>query len=453
MAPREDPGIARQWHRTTLAALCAWLTVAMTAASATCAELESSAIELDLSGSRTRCRAEARKLLSSDVGTWREAQARLAAAGPEGLRAIDDPRVLRSATGRLRAIEVIRVALLVSVPFEELKSRPRLMDLVADSIEHAVRLMATLPERPMAEPGPELGLLAKLDSIPRVSSRPNTVDAALGMGGFAVPPLLVKLHDPDPEVRAYACKSLDRLSAAAQLRHVDALTTDTEKFSWDQGCYYEQTEVAVLARSAVARLRELATGRFRFEQPAYLLAGPTLINGLRGVPIRSAALAETTRALYEAETWDEWWEGARPAWSDWWRLAGDGRTPIDLEAWHNVVAAYEGYQLHRQENDLGRCDVEIVGPSGTHCRIVCDGVELASGLVPLTYVRAPGPKLPEGDPLAMEATEDDWYPFEVDARLPSGRAWSGMFSWGASRSYKLELLAEPKAVARLRTDR
>src|SRR5262249_43987806 len=85
MTPR-----ARSFAYTSLRAL-ALLSIAALAAGA---PPRSPWRELDLDGSPSRCRDMARGLLSSDAATWREAEMRLAHAGPAALGALLPPCLL-----------------------------------------------------------------------------------------------------------------------------------------------------------------------------------------------------------------------------------------------------------------------------------------------------------------------------------------------------------------------
>lgn len=381
-------------------------------------------------------RLVANQLLSEDVAEWREAQFRLASAGPAGLEAIDDPYFLSANRGTLRAYGVIRLALLLSVSWEQMQAHPRLLAVIRDSVARATDLVASIPRRADVDKfyGSVLG-----DSVG--ASSPDPVQQAMSLGGCAVPALLAKLHDPKPAERASACMVLGQLSSISEIEHVDSLATDNAAFDWDHGDYSTRASVSQVARSIVAALRARRLSPYRYETPIYLLAlswdlpgdGSVLINGIR----------ESSQSL-KANNWDAWWAAARPAWSDWWRLAGQLSRPPDYGPWDDAMDAYRGYRLVRRANALGRVDVTITGPPGTQCKLVADSTQLAVGPVPLRFVRIPDSTIVQLEQEAAKEGRVVWRTFDVEALLPNGRHWKGSFFWHPSESWTINVMAEPR---------
>src|SRR2546428_138700 len=86
-----------------------------------------------------------RPLLAGDAGAWREAQARLANAGPAALAAIERGHVLADPQGRERVRELLPLALRLSVAPRDLFRHDSLAALVREPIPRALPNAQALP--------------------------------------------------------------------------------------------------------------------------------------------------------------------------------------------------------------------------------------------------------------------------------------------------------------------
>lgn len=264
-------------------------------------------LELDLIAPGQRARAT-HDLLSDDAAVWREAQLRLASAGPAGLQALEQRSLLISDRGKRRAVEVIRLSLLLSVPWREVQTHPMLLALIADSLDRGAEVVASLPLRSLDEQG--LSPVEEAEPAP-----PIAIDLVNRIGGFAVPALLARLRDERPEERAATCVLLRSMRAVSQVASVETLVTERAQFHLWHGDYESLDSVSTFAREASMQMRAMTTDRYRFELPIHALAsswtlGPDdmgLLDDLRQAAGRS-----------DAHSWNEWWNAARPAWRDWW---------------------------------------------------------------------------------------------------------------------------------------
>lgn len=328
MSQAFDPPARRRWR----ALACVWLSLLLP-----CSGSRAHAVELDLAESSSARVAMARQLLSPTPAIWREAQLRLAAAGPAGLDAVVRARVLRSEVGRRRAADVARIGLLLSVPYAEFVRRPEWVALVADSLRLASVDVDSLPSRLMNN---EIGGLMAADlldeaAVAREYYRP--LDRVRRWGGFAVPAVLARLRAVDPAERGAACAVLSDLGALAQAAALDSLASDPATFDRFYGCNYGRVTVGVQGREHANRLRSMEYEPFRHEIAFVALAhawGVTLASELSNAGRAVQGAWDRPRTLPSPSNWDDWWDSVRPAWAMWWSLCGESLVPADTEAWH-----------------------------------------------------------------------------------------------------------------------
>lgn len=289
----------------------------------------------DLRPAAQRAQA-ARDLLSEDAAKWREAQLRLASAGPPVLATLEQRALLHSARGRERVTEVLRLALLLSVPWREMHLHPALRSLIKDHLSRGAKVVASLPLRSLDEQGGMMEFTRSTEKEPE--PRPPTArELVAPLGGFAVPELLDRLHDSRPEERAATCRLLKGLLAVAQIEALQSLYDDPHEFSWWHDDHETRHRVGDIARETAAEMEADRTDRSRFELPLRALAtswtlGPDdagLLNGLR-----------EAGHTQDATSWDNWWNRARPAWRAWWELAATSRLR-EPNVWNNILRELE----------------------------------------------------------------------------------------------------------------
>jgi hypothetical protein len=364
-----------------------------------------------------------RRLLSSDTATWREAEMRLAHAGPAALGAIDALWLLADTNGRARVRDVVQRSLGRCVTPRELAAHPQLMALVADSIARGFAL-APLLAAYHSFPGPDADMMV-IDEHPQ-SRPPSPEDQMFALGGCAVPAALSLLHDPRPVGRAFGIGMLGGLGAVAMADSVAPLTSDGTAFTVDHGDYEDRETVGHRAKAFVASVSEIPEYRcFAYERD---LEGD-LVTGIR----------ESSAAM-QATSWDRWWDEARPAWRDWWRLAGEGLRPPNREEWWNAMFEYHGFHLFRVPSTEPRSTLLVTGPAATHCRIETDSTVVAEGVVPLSYVREQ-----DSVSVARRRARDlrgDYSDrtYIVSATLPDGRSFRNEFFWSESTRHTVEIL-------------
>lgn len=334
--------------------------------------------ELDLQGSRSRCREMARLLLSLDPADWREAEVRLASAGPAALAAIDDPRLLRTTVGLRRVRGVIALSLVRSTTPRDVRAHPRLERLVADSVARGFALASVLEAQKgeYLSPHHYSGMFWDRPQRPRP---PTTTDQMLALGGCAVPAALDLLHSQRPLSRAYGLTVLLELGASANFADTIAtLVGDLGSFLVDYDCYSARETVGQHASNALKNKYAVKIVDPKYPGMVYEDHGldSDLINAIRSV----------SQSL-KATSWDQWWDGARPVWRDWWRLTGEGRRPPDRWEWINIENEYSGFRWTRDPSREPRTLLRVVGPPGARCRIVTDSMTVAEGEVPLEFVR------------------------------------------------------------------
>jgi hypothetical protein len=248
------------------------------------------------------------------AGPWREAVIRLAHRIDDVGDALDD-RVGRSPQLDKRIEAVLAIALLYSLPVDELERYPKLDSLAQPQIKRARELLRANP--PMA---PNLRRVFRFhDSAEPVS--PPVIDPRLTvemLGGFIVPYLLEETRSEDPQTRAAALNGLRQAVAARPL--VAHLLHDHSKVREFHGDYYSSSTIAVYAFN-VGKNRWNEKLTLEVEDYVDVLLGlsepydpfHTLVNSLR---------EENT---FTAATWDEWWARARPLWNEWWDAKESGR--------------------------------------------------------------------------------------------------------------------------------
>lgn len=389
---------------------------------------------LDLGGSLSACRARAALLLANDPAVWREAQFRLAAAGPAALEAIDTPRLLGSAVGRERITPMLGAALALSVTVRDLEAHPRLMRLAREPMRRAFPPALELSSREMLYEGSG-GPLAHEDTawVNWSHQRYAPHRALDSLGGFALPAVFAMLHHPNPVARALGCVRLAGLNAVPAADSLRALFEDKGSVLSNHDCYMERTPVGKHAREAYEQLTgpsPYPSARFERTISAF---GVDLIN-----PIR-----QTSNSM-EATTWAEWWRAARPVWSDYWRLSGEALAPPDPVAWEEALRAYDGFRVSMAKNSAPRSLVVVTGPAGTRCRVESDGARVAEGALPLTYVR-------EEDAVSVQTRAErdrrgDYSTrvFIVSAELADGRKLMQRVLWTPGTRFELEVLAHAK---------
>jgi len=371
----------------------------------------------------------ARVLLSSDPATWHEAQLRLASAGPCALDALDRPALLDSPLGRARAREVLRGALVLSVPVSELHRHPRLEASIADDLRWSRILAQAVSRRRWIATPDSVEVPPPADRSDQ-HRRLNPLDELIDLRGLAMPAVMAMLHDDRPVARVYACVALYHMGAVVAADSLAILFHDDRSVTIDGGDYFPSTTVARTARENTATLTSARGSRFRFEAPLGLLTyqgyaegadASSLINAIRG---RSNAL--------NATSWDAWWDEARPVWDVWWHT-GDGRGPPSADEFWNALSEYDGYHEHRLYDHTGARSVDVDGPSGTTCRVLRDSVAIAVGPAPFHW---------QLDADSSNAEADADRRIELEVRRPDG--WVMRTGLLESWRWRIEILAQAK---------
>jgi hypothetical protein len=367
-------------------------------------------------------------LRSSDAAVWREAQVRLAHAGPAALAAMEAQPLLEVPEFRARVRDVVQQSLGRCITPRELGAHPRLMALVADSIARGIALAPVLAGQRLY-PGPDAydSMVWWEDPHP-VPPRPE--DQMFALGGCAVPAALLLLREPRPVGRAFGIGILNGLGAVAMIDSVAPLVSDAAEFGVDHNDFEDRETVGQRAKVFVASIDQVLSYRcFVYESGLE----SDLINGIR----------QTSNAT-RATSWDQWWNEARPAWRDWWRLAGDGPRPPDREAWLNAVNEYHGFHLFRVPNAEPRMVVRVTGPTGTHARIETESTVVAQGEVPLEVLREQD-SVSVARRMAREMRKDySDRTYIVTATLPDGRKFRNEFFWQQNTLHTVELLPRLK---------
>ena len=343
---------------------------------------------------------------------------RLACAGAAALQAIDDSRVLESERGRQRARELIGLALMLSVPASELEHHPRLRALVADRIERSNVLASAIAKRKMVDPSD------------------SAVAEMISLGGVAIPAALAMLHDPRAVPRVYACVLLYYIGAETAADSLTSLFTDERAVDvWDQDYGYGTT-VAQTARENTERLRAARSTRFHFTGVMYQACG---MFGDFAMPTGSESRSRMG--------WDEWWGWARQPWEEWWRLWAVHQTPPDRDVWENYLNEFAGFRSWMRDDPEGRTRVTIDGPTGTAGRILKDGVQVAGGSVPLSFVGEPDTALVrerEAEGRQGIQSQVTLVTLKMEAWLPDGRHWQQEFGCPGGQNLSFDLLATPR---------
>ncbi|HYM81550.1 MAG TPA: hypothetical protein VEY91_09075, partial [Candidatus Limnocylindria bacterium] len=169
------------------------------------------------------------------------------------------------------------------------------------------------------------------------------------LGGFAVPAAVRLCGDPRPVARAYGGFLLRNLPTGSEC--VERLRGDRTpiRIHGSDWTSFETVAEAVSTRWGSPGPPSRPGIKFeRFLTEMDILNGAydgmfDLINGVR----------QTSPAL-DAQSWDDWWNAARPAWNRWWELSGDGLRPPDREEWLNHQRELEVKSRRRLDTDLDR---------------------------------------------------------------------------------------------------
>ena len=425
--------------RTALLAalLIAAAAVRLAGAAGTPASEDSLAVGLDLRGDPRRVERMARLLLADDPAVWRQAQVRLANAGPRALLALERADAIDDTKGRERVREPTKVALRLSVPPAELFRHDSLAALVREPIALAYAIAESLSARDYIWcQGTCGGMKSLYDGAP--PPPPSATDRMVKLGGSAVPAAAAMLRDARPVARCYGLIVLDRLGVASVLDSIRALLGDGARVVEDQGDVSTGTTVADKARATLTNLRVVHQRPFAFEARATAAVNEVdlepLISGLR-----------TATHELAARGWNQWWGEAWPAWSQWWRLSGDGARPQDLEAFRDIVDGLDGCRVRIGPDPTGRAGLSITGPPGTACRVVLvqhpDSTLIASGPVPIhvdAEAKAESARESAAGQRSAIAAEGAML---VEATLPDGRRWRRMWAWQPDSRLQIELFA------------
>ncbi len=284
------------------------------------------AVGLDLADDPARLRGFVARLASDDRAEWREAQFRLAMAGPPALDALERSRVARNPALRPRLRALLSLAMLTTVDPAGIRRHRRLNALIAADVARGFALVESLAANPAFDVG-ERGVSQLLGGNAPPTPVQRLIAGATRLGGFAVPAAVALCRDSRPVARAYGALLLSDLRAVVATDSLERLEADASPIVF-RGLESQRDATvggpAANARAHLSRLRALPLG---FEEPLRLMAK------LEGGEYGRGDLVDAIRggtAVMAATSWDAWWEEARPAWRRWWELSG-GESASDRE--------------------------------------------------------------------------------------------------------------------------
>ncbi len=300
---------------------------------------------LDLVGAPRRVRRFVRQLASEDAAEWREAQLRLALAGPAMLGALDASHLAREEPGRARVRTLLSLGMLTTLSSADVGRYPALYAVISVDVARGFVIAESLAASPVFDVGqPTTAQLMSHDAAPTEVQR--RIASANSLGGFAVPAALDLLRDRHAVARAYGVLLLADLAAVVANDSLAPLESDLAPLVVGYSDTTRDATVASTATRTLPRMRELEQVPRGFELPVTLALK---LNGSRdGSPDLLGGIRRTSSAA-SATTWDEWWTAARPAWRMWWSLAGEEPAPHDRKAWLDYQQGAGGPAVGRSE--------------------------------------------------------------------------------------------------------
>ena len=288
------------------------------------------------------------RLLGEDVAASREAACQMAHRGKDALAALEERLAGMKSIPKdqeERAASALSVAMLFTVQRTEIAAWPRLTALAGPRSDAGREIAKRLIEA--SRKFHQEGNVPHTQAPREPSALALDTQALLRLQGFALEGIADLCASEDPEDRAYGVEMIARLNAFAEQATLDRLSQDTGSYHWFDGCCGHDDSVAEKVAELwkvhsywVAR-KETASALNRVAAEAELMAeslqtllhgeSPTfaLLNGLRqaGAP-----------KSWDATTWDEWWDRARPAWNVWWSEFADKEQTRELYvAWSKRV--------------------------------------------------------------------------------------------------------------------
>lgn len=308
-------------------------------------------------------------LAKTETATWREAQVRLAATGPGILDPLDVLATAQRANADLlrRITDVLAVALLTSVRWEDVSQRNELVRLASPHVDKGRTLAVKLAKQEILDIGEAPNL------PPGAEHEPSEIETALGdfraLSGFSAPAISDLLAHSNPVARGYGILLVGRVGALAREREtLEKLQNDGAAIRVRGACWVGHSTVGKEAEEVLKvypRREGLALDIGKVIHRFYVLnkadGASDLINGMR-----------QTSQVFRSESSDEWWEAARPVWKKWWEMAGTGYQPQDREEWLNVLRAREGFSLVRTPNPDGSSKLVLSVPEGARYQVYFD---------------------------------------------------------------------------------
>ncbi|HEY3448060.1 MAG TPA: hypothetical protein VGK67_17010 [Myxococcales bacterium] len=318
-------------------------------------------------------------LLSRDEPTWRQAALELSFTGPEGVRAVAarGERLKESH----RAVQTwLMLSLLQSATPQDLRAAPALKNFWEPAVAEARQWM----QRPIVfpRPGPKVKPpgSATEQETPDQKEAIKNLHAVRRMQGFLVPLFLERLASPEPDATLDAILAMERLQAWGARAEVEKVASDPKRGADD-----------VAAKSARRYLESWAKARAAPHAAALkpLLAAMATFEEAGEPDALWKGLQEAAPGALSAQTAEQFWSKARPAFAAFWRAAA---TPVEGRA--AAMARWSdrnrGYSLAYAEGPAPQ-KLKISGPAGASATVtdLGTGKPVKQGKLPLAVEPVP----------------------------------------------------------------
>jgi hypothetical protein len=329
---------------------------------------------------------------------------------------------------RPRIKRLLSLALLTTVSARDLERHPTLRRLCSPEIARGFHYAEMLARMPMYDNGESDEAIDYIFGRHRPPTPNETALSRLReLGGFMVPAAIQLTEDPRPVARAYGVALLASIPPASE--SLEKLRQDRAVVSTLDGDLFGHETIANMAFPPRPPTSGEGRVAYRFER---VLAQMDLVNhAYDGMYDLTNGIRSTSNAM-EATTWDEWWDETRPAWNQWWRLAGQGLRPRDRWDWLNYLFEFEGRHFRVRPSPQLVAELRVYGPRGTSVEIFQDSVRVASGTVPLRFVREV--------PLGGDPADREVQGLAVRAELPEGQRREIYFAGNRGEIWTLTFL-------------
>ena len=254
-----------------------------------------------------------KELKQPDEGRWRKAEIWLAKFGDDALPSLEKFASDASDEEKLKMENVLELALLKTISYENLKNFPNLYKLCEEKFNESLNMINNL-------------------EIARVK--------LADMGGFSIPAVIKLCNSINPNERALGISTIGLLEAVSQINLL-------KKLQGDSGIYeHPADDVAYGQISNLVRQTLELHDSFLINNPQssfYKNRVEIELRNFTSIAIRQAKMRKYDHCLlrytsdpnWTPKTWEEWWRDSDKIWSDYWKNESQGNViePITASYW------------------------------------------------------------------------------------------------------------------------